>query len=169
MAPLIARPENEAALNEKAPVLTSFFGRRWVQYALSVLFVLATGFIAAVASSGTSDDGGGGNDEVLEWKSQTLGWISASLYIGSRIPQIIKNAQTKCAGLSLALFVFAVGGNLTFVLSILVASTSMKHLIANASWLAGSGLTIFLDFIVFWQFFHYRSENITNDDDEETA
>jgi len=27
----------------------------------------------------------------LEWKSQTLGWLSAVLYLGSRVPQIAHN------------------------------------------------------------------------------
>lgn len=36
--------------------------------------------------------GGHGHDEVeFEWKSQVLGWSSAVLYFGSRIPQIIHN------------------------------------------------------------------------------
>jgi len=78
--------------------------------------------------------------------------------VGSRIPQIFKNVQTKCVGLSPGMFIFAMGGNLTYVLSIVVASTSKKHLLANAAWLAGSGLTIFLDLIVLYQFLYYRSE-----------
>lgn len=27
----------------------------------------------------------------IEWKSQALGWASAVLYLGSRIPQIVHN------------------------------------------------------------------------------
>jgi len=39
--------------------------------------------------------------------------------------------------------------------SILCQSLSAQHLIVNASWLVGSGGTIFLDLIVISQFFYY--------------
>lgn len=74
----------------------------------------------------------------------------------SRIPQIFKNRQTKCEGLSLALFLFAVAGNLTYVASILIKSTDREYLIESASWLVGSLGTVFLDFIVLSQFVAYR-------------
>lgn len=106
--------------------------------------------------------------EIIEWKSQVLGYISAACYLGSRIPQIIKNAKTKCAGLSLALFVFCLCGNITYVLSIVVADPSRRHIVANAPWLAGSGLTLFLDFFVLYQFYHYRSEADQLDSDSES-
>ena len=56
--------------------------------------------------------------------------------------------STGCEGLSLALFLFAIAGNVTYVLSICTASLSAQHLIANASWLAGSGGTVLLDIVV---------------------
>ncbi|KAG8844228.1 hypothetical protein FRB96_003232 [Tulasnella sp. 330] len=123
-------------------------------YFYATLFVSLTGVVAFFVNRANRHDetqnptdptGGGADEEILEWK------------ISSRIPQIFKNAKTKCTGLSLGMFIFALGGNLTYVLSIVVASTSKRHLVANASWLAGSGLTMFLDFIVLYQFFHYRS------------
>ncbi|KAG8817518.1 hypothetical protein FRC18_000471, partial [Serendipita sp. 400] len=77
---------------------------------------------------------------------------------GSRIPQIFKNRETKCKGLSLALFLFAILGNVTYVLSICVISMEKNYLILSASWLAGSTITILLDFVVLGQFFYYRSE-----------
>ncbi|KAG8879881.1 hypothetical protein FRB98_005470 [Tulasnella sp. 332] len=115
-------------------------------YFYATLFVSLTGVVAFFVNRANRHDetqnptdptGGGADEEILEWK--------------------IKNAKTKCTGLSLGMFIFALGGNLTYVLSIVVASTSKRHLVANASWLAGSGLTMFLDFIVLYQFFHYRS------------
>ncbi len=63
-------------------------------------------------------------------------------------PQILKNRTTKCEGLSLALFVFAVAGNLTYVASISVKSTKHDYLVESFSWLVGSLGTVFLDFIV---------------------
>lgn len=74
------------------------------------------------------------------------------------MPQIFKNRQTKCEGLSLALFVFSVAGNLTYCASILIKSTAREYLIENMSWLVGSVGTVFLDFIVLGQFVHYREE-----------
>ncbi len=36
--------------------------------------------------------------------------------VSSRVPQIAKNRHTKCEGLSVALFLFAVMGNVTYIL-----------------------------------------------------
>lgn len=143
----------------KRPEETSV-GRRVALYSGALVFVVGTGFAAWWLSGdevGAGDrDGGHGGEVVLELRSQILGWISAVMYLGSRIPQILKNRQTKCEGLSLALFVFAVAGNVTYVASILSASMERTHLLANAAWLVGSGGTVFLDFIVLGQFFYYR-------------
>ena len=45
-------------------------------------------------------------------------------------------------------------------MSILFTSTETRYLIANASWLAGSGLTVFLDLFVLAQFavFNYQDK-----------
>lgn len=92
------------------------------KYTITLGFVVVTGVVAwfladeadlsRKAAEALSDDG----HIPLRWDAQVLGWLSAVLYILSRIPQIFKNRHTKCAGLSLALFVFAVGGNVTYVL-----------------------------------------------------
>ncbi|KAG8892886.1 hypothetical protein FRB99_002380 [Tulasnella sp. 403] len=165
-APLLPS-ETEAAYPREAPTWQKFLSQRSILYTAGFLFVISAGLLASTITQSGEDTPPRDEEEVLEWKSQTLGWISAVMYLGSRIPQIIKNAKTKCAGLSLALFVFAIGGNLTFTLSILVASTSKNHLLANAGWLAGSGLTIFLDFVVLSQFFYYRWEADELPSDEE--
>lgn len=49
----------------------------------------------------------------------------------------VKNVETKCEGLSPALFLFAISGNSTYALSICFASMKMKYLLANGPWLAG--------------------------------
>lgn len=49
----------------------------------------------------------------------------------------VKNFETKCKGLSFALFIFSIAGNTTYCLSILAASLEPAHIAANASWLAG--------------------------------
>jgi uncharacterized protein with PQ loop repeat len=100
------------------------------------------------------------SDDVQGWRwdAQVAGWASAVLYLSSRFPQIIKNRQTKCEGLSLALFVFAVVGNLTYVASILIKSHARDYVVENLSWLVGSLGTVFLDFVVLGQFITYREE-----------
>lgn len=49
----------------------------------------------------------------------------------------VKNFTTRCEGLSPALFVFAITGNLTYAWSICAASMERDYLITNGSWLAG--------------------------------
>ena len=73
--------------------------------------------------------------------------------LGARVPQIckisahlmspllthesVKNFQTRCEGLSPALFFFAIFGNSTYALSICAKSMNRDYLIKNAGWLAG--------------------------------
>ncbi|KAI0770483.1 PQ-loop-domain-containing protein [Fomes fomentarius] len=96
--------------------------------------------------------------EVIEWRSQVLGWLSAALFLGSRIPQIVKNLETRCEGLSPFLFVYSITGNTTYTLSILAVSLDIRHIVANAPWIAGSALTVFLDGFVLYQFYGYRQD-----------
>ncbi|GFZ43510.1 hypothetical protein JCM24511_01230 [Saitozyma sp. JCM 24511] len=129
----------------------------YLEYPLLIAFVLAAGvggwyLTDASDEIGIPEGPGKGDGVELEWKSQVLGYMSAVLYLGSRIPQIIHNYSTRCAGLSLALFFFSITGNITYVLSILLTSVEPRYILANASWLAGSGLTVFLDLIVLAQF-----------------
>ncbi|KAF8517341.1 PQ-loop-domain-containing protein [Gautieria morchelliformis] len=144
------RPRYRRLLNQFAP------------YGLGILFVLTVGAAAYwINTDQTQSRGGcpklGKREDLLEWKSQLSGWVSAVLYLGSRIPQISKNVATKCVGLSPVLFFFAIAGNATYVASILVVSIEPRYLAVNASWLAGSGLTIFLDLVVLAQFIYFRT------------
>ncbi|CAE6533103.1 unnamed protein product [Rhizoctonia solani] len=159
-------PSNSASVQTVENNAHDTLSRRALRYALLYGFVIGTG-VAAWAINRFMHSRHGSKpvppreDEVVEWRSQVLGYASAILYIGSRIPQILKNRETKCEGLSLALFMFTITGNLTYVLSICVASLSSQHLLANASWLAGSSLTIFLDIFVLSQFYHYQGVSKT--------
>ncbi|KAL5524333.1 RTC2 [Sanghuangporus sanghuang] len=159
--------DSEARGNE-----TNEFWIATLRYALAMLFVIGVGMAAwfvgrrhhqgegegagPYPGSGGGEAGGGREKDVVEWKGQVIGWTSAVLYLGSRIPQILKNFKTRCEGLSLALFLFSIAGNVTYVLSICTESMSSRHLVANAAWLAGSGLTVFLDVFVLCQFFYFR-------------
>nr|CDI56571.1 conserved hypothetical protein [Melanopsichium pennsylvanicum 4] len=134
-----------------------------IMYSLAACLVVATGVAAWwIAEHHYASDHDSTNPPAApqpvgwRWDAQVAGWLSAILYLTSRVPQILKNRTTKCEGLSLALFVFAVAGNLTYVASILLKSTKHDYLVESFSWLVGSLGTVFLDFIVLGQFIHYR-------------
>jgi len=152
-SPLI--PRNIRDPPQKSSAVIAF------RYAGALAFVCATGIIAWwISNHRTSRHRTAPHppsEGKLAWTIQILGWTSAVLYLGARLPQIAKNFKTRCEGLSPALFFFAIFGNVTYSCSILAKSTDRQYLITNASWLAGSGLTVFLDLIVLCQFFYYRS------------
>ncbi|GAA5871960.1 hypothetical protein JCM8547_006201 [Rhodosporidiobolus lusitaniae] len=127
-----------------------------LSYTGGFVLVLLVGVIAWFVSKDAGKDGR--KEEVWDTSAQVVGWISAFLYLGSRLPQLALNRKTKCAGLSLLMFAFAVCGNSTYVASILLTSTSPQHLLINLPWLVGSAGTIFLDFIVLSQFVIYAKE-----------
>lgn len=94
--------------------------------------------------------------EFVDW-SQFFGWLSAILYIGSRIPQIIKNMNTgSIEGLSISMFVFSVLGNILYCLAIFCKSVEKEYLLANLPWLVGAGGTTVFDIIIFLQFVLYK-------------
>ncbi|KAF9346124.1 hypothetical protein BGX26_002393 [Mortierella sp. AD094] len=94
------------------------------------------------------------------WLPLLLGWGSAVLYLGSRIPQIYKNWRLKsCEGLSAMMFLFSVLGNILYVSSIFLNSLDIDYLIKNMPWWLGSGGTLFFDFTIFFQFYIYRFNN----------
>lgn len=102
----------------------------------------------------------------FDFWGQVFGWGCAALYLGSRVPQILLNFERKSVeGISFLFFLFACLGNLTYVISILALDTSTKYLLINASWLAGSFGTLFLDFIIFVQFWMYNK----GDEDEDES
>jgi uncharacterized protein with PQ loop repeat len=90
------------------------------------------------------------HDEIeISTLGQIFGWGCAVLYLGSRIPQVVKNFRRKSTeGLSLLFFLFACLGNITYVLSIVSASLEPRYLLVNLSWLAGSAGTLLLDALV---------------------
>ncbi|KAI9027350.1 PQ loop repeat-domain-containing protein [Phycomyces nitens] len=90
---------------------------------------------------------------------QLMGWSSAALYVGSRIPQIVKNWRNKSTeGLSFGMFICAVLGNILFTLSIFLRSMDPHYLLINLSWIVGSCGTLVFDFTIFLQFFVYDTK-----------
>ncbi|KAF9283687.1 hypothetical protein BGZ68_005219 [Mortierella alpina] len=86
-----------------------------------------------------------------------LGWGSAALYLGSRVPQIYKNWRLRsCEGLSVFMFIFSLLGNALFIASIFLSSTERPYLIRNMPWWLGSAGTLLFDLTIFAQFFIYK-------------
>ncbi|OGM43572.1 PQ loop repeat protein [Aspergillus bombycis] len=148
----------------------------------TVVLVCAAGVLGWYVSPGSSkgedkqDDSGSLSFDIL---GQVFGYLCAALYLGSRLPQILLNYRRKSTdGVSLLFFLFACIGNLTYVLSILAYSPVCKgeytqgrvsqcrpgeaaalygrYILVNLSWLIGSLGTLFLDMVIFVQFFLYQ-------------
>ncbi|OCH92838.1 PQ-loop-domain-containing protein [Obba rivulosa] len=156
-APLLVTEDAETpGASEQTPLLSAggagrskkAIVREFGKYAAALLFVFAVGVAAWAVDEGIHNGPRSRPKEVLEWRSQVLGWISAVMYLAARVPQIVKNFRTRCAGLSPFLFVYSICGNMSYVLAILVLSMDSKHILANAAWIAGSTLTVFLDVFV---------------------
>ncbi|OBZ86336.1 putative vacuolar amino acid transporter YPQ1 [Choanephora cucurbitarum] len=95
----------------------------------------------------------------FNWLPQLMGWSSAVLYVGSRVPQILKNWRNKSTeGLSFGMFLCAVMGNVFFTSSIFLKSTQLDYIIVNLSWIVGSCGTLLFDFVIFLQFFAYDND-----------
>ena len=67
-----------------------------LEYPLLLLLVCLAGLGAWYLSNSPDDVSipekpGKGGEVMLEWRSQVLGWTSAVLYLGSRVPQIVHN------------------------------------------------------------------------------
>ena len=115
---------------------------------------------------------------------QIFGYLCAVLYLGSRVPQLLLNFRRKSTeGVSMLFFLFACGGNLTYVLSIFAYEPSCarlasveehsrcrhgewghdygRYILVNLSWLIGSAGTLLLDLMIFAQFWIYRGTSGT--------
>ncbi|KJE95609.1 hypothetical protein CAOG_08934 [Capsaspora owczarzaki ATCC 30864] len=85
-----------------------------------------------------------------------LGCISATLYLCSRVPQILKNYHRKSVGgLSFAMFLMAVLGNVTYAMGVFMYNTDGDFLIDKLPWLVGSVGTVCFDCTIFIQFVLY--------------
>ncbi|KAJ2405597.1 hypothetical protein GGF41_007050, partial [Coemansia sp. RSA 2531] len=88
---------------------------------------------------------------------QILGYISALLFLGARIPQLAKNYRKQsCEGLSIGMFMFSILGNTAFTLSLLLHSLDNDYLLANIPWIIGSTGTLVFDLAIFYQFHLYH-------------
>jgi solute carrier family 66 (lysosomal lysine-arginine transporter), member 1 len=143
-------------------------------------------YVSNRSQGGHSSKKPSSGDDILTFNlwGQIFGYFCAVLYLGSRVPQILLNYRRKSTeGVSMLFFLFACIGNLTYVLSIFAyephcrgkhgkcrdgeaLSVYGRYIAVNASWLAGSLGTLFLDLGIFAQFFMYRDQD---EIEEETA
>ncbi|EGW32769.1 uncharacterized protein SPAPADRAFT_136546 [Spathaspora passalidarum NRRL Y-27907] len=128
----------------------------FVRYVLPILFVLGCGIVGFYLGGSKANDDTP-SEEPIAVGPQIMGYCSAVLYLGARIPQIIQNYRRKSVyGLSLLFFLFSVLGNLTYAGQILFYRSDSKYILLNLSWLLGSLGTIFEDSLIFLQFYIYR-------------
>ncbi|UKZ71340.1 uncharacterized protein TrAtP1_012300 [Trichoderma atroviride] len=150
-----------------------------------ILMVCASGvagwFLGEKASGGEKSPSNSSDNLEFNTLGQVFGYFCAALYIASRLPQLILNWRRKTTeGLSMLFFLFACLGNATYVLSIVAYAPHCgeeactpeearrlygRYILVNLSWLAGSAMTLLLDLGVFIQYFLYRVEDDTSDDE----
>ena len=135
----------------------------FIKYILPILFVILAG-VAGYYVSGSEGGSDGGKETVPDAEisigPQIVGYVSALLYLGARIPQIIQNHKRKSVeGLSLLFFLFSTFGNITYAGQILFYRSDYKYILLNLSWLLGSLGTIFEDSVIFLQFYIYRDNH----------
>ncbi|KAL9680739.1 hypothetical protein QQ045_012518 [Rhodiola kirilowii] len=88
---------------------------------------------------------------------QIMGWGMAVIYISGRVPQILLNMRRgNVEGLSPLMFIFALMGNTTYILSILVRSSKWVDVKANMPWLLDAAFCVSLDLLILLQFAYYK-------------
>lgn len=164
-APLLGRRRSstlEAVVQESNSV--------FLNYILPVLFVCGAGvfgyFISRLHAHNGPPAAAPPAKDVIMWGPQIMGYLSAALYLGARIPQIWQNYKKKSVhGLSLLFFIFSVFGNLTYGAQILFYRSDPEYILLNMSWLIGSIGTIFQDSFIFFQFYMYRHPEVVEIDE----
>eukprot|EP00899_Mesostigma_viride_P025560 jgi/Mesvir1/6189/Mv00876-RA.1 len=92
-----------------------------------------------------------------------MGWAMTALYLSGRLPQIMHNLNRgSVEGLSISMFLFAITGNGTYTLSILVRSCEWTRIRPNLPWLVDSSMCLLMDFFIFGQWVHYRRKHRRN-------
>lgn len=113
--PLVGAAEHSAyGTNETSKAAGNVLPKGLSERTKSVLIFLATlvfiavfAFVSWDAAKAGQRSGGGRHQRPAEtWNTtaQVVGWISAALYLGARIPQLRRNVVTACSGLSMSFF-----------------------------------------------------------------
>lgn len=130
------------------------------QIVLPIVFVIAAGIIGYLFSSREADSQdpipGDDDDIVKSIGPEILGYVSAVLYLGARIPQIVQNYNKKSVyGLSLLFFLFSIMGNFSYAGGILFYRSDAQYVKRYLPWLLGSLGTVFEDVLIIIQFWIY--------------
>eukprot|EP01060_Flectonema_neradi_P030794 TRINITY_DN4543_c0_g1_i2.p1 TRINITY_DN4543_c0_g1~~TRINITY_DN4543_c0_g1_i2.p1 ORF type:complete len:507 (+),score=95.04 TRINITY_DN4543_c0_g1_i2:46-1566(+) len=97
-----------------------------------------------------------------------IGWVSAVLYLSSRIPQLVKNIQRGSTdGLSPMMFTMAVMGNVTYFLGVILLEPTWDYVLCHLPWIVGSVGTIQFDMIALAQFIYYNGKTPKDPEQEE--
>eukprot|EP01059_Diplonema_ambulator_P028697 TRINITY_DN47593_c0_g1_i1.p1 TRINITY_DN47593_c0_g1~~TRINITY_DN47593_c0_g1_i1.p1 ORF type:complete len:457 (+),score=77.40 TRINITY_DN47593_c0_g1_i1:73-1443(+) len=121
----------------------------------------------------TTDDGSNNDPSVTEeqyYIGTAIGWVSAALYLGSRVPQLLKNwRRGSTDGLSPVMFTMAVCANVTYFLGMILLDSSTDSVLCHLPWIVGSLGTVQFDMMALFQFLYFRN-NVPADvsSDEET-
>ncbi|ORE06071.1 PQ-loop-domain-containing protein [Rhizopus microsporus var. microsporus] len=148
--------DDEESVSERSSLLNSYVHKKkeqvqsskyhtlfnWIS-ALSIVLVTIVSCYTYYNVHQTHDTSG------ITWLPQLMGWLSALLYVGSRIPQLVKNYKNQSTeGLSIGMFLCAVMGNIFYTASIFLKSTDVDYIWKNMSWIVGSVGTLLFDFLV---------------------
>lgn len=88
----------------------------------------------------------------------SISWVTMTLYIIGRFPQIYENYKMKTTeGLSLLMYVFTILGNIFYIG---VIFTTFEYFYQNIPWLISSIFSILLDIIIISQHYYYKKLNV---------
>ncbi|GAA5808431.1 hypothetical protein MFLAVUS_001822 [Mucor flavus] len=130
----------------------------------STLFLNSNGHSLTTVSVANSNDNDSlfvlSQDNII-WIGRVFAWTCTTLYLMSRIPQLLKNRRRQSVeGLSASLFIFAVCGNLTYSTSIIThPGQTVESLLEALPYLIGSAGTLVFDFSIFCQFLWYKKQD----------
>jgi uncharacterized protein with PQ loop repeat len=119
------------------------------KYNLTImLYVIVNVALLAIAHNFKADD--------TEHAGEIIGWITSSLYLIGRIPQIYINSKSRnVEGLSILMFIYTILGNFFYLLSIFTLSIEKIYIRSNLPWITTTIVTILLDIFVIFQILYY--------------
>ncbi|KAJ2746470.1 putative vacuolar membrane transporter for cationic amino acids [Coemansia sp. BCRC 34301] len=138
-----------------------------VYYIATDCIVLSQFYIYRNCHESSSDESSALLPHATEWlehvhlrhaAAQFCGYMSAAVYLGAYIPQLVQNYRSKSTeGLSMLMFILVILANTTYCLSVLTfQEPTYEYLRKYASWLLGASGTIWLELAVLFQFYRYR-------------
>jgi uncharacterized protein with PQ loop repeat len=168
----------EEGIDDEATPVQSKSG--WLKNTLAILAIIlvgAAGWAIAYqlgAWTPTPAPSSGSHHHKPEHKTpigaSLLGYASAVLYLGARVPQIVKNQRERsCEGLSLLFFLLSLVGNATYGAGILFHSVERQYFLTNLPWLIGSLGTMGEDAVIFVQFSVFGERDAEKNGDDAIA